>query len=76
MLNMLPKFELVPMQQILHHVAEVRRPSDACRGDRARLGLEQDDVGGLAGDVGRAVDARCPTSAACSAGASLMPSPR
>ena len=53
---MLPKFELVPMQIYFRVLAKVRRPSRRLAASTPRSCAEQDDVGRLAGHVGRAVD--------------------
>ena len=52
-----------------------RAPLFDRRGDRREVVVEQDDVRGLAGDVGATAPHRDAESAARSAGASLTPSP-
>ena len=56
MLNMLPKFELVPISRYFMTLPNALRPSrmPACRTSQAAL--EQDDVGGVARDVDGAGD--------------------
>ena len=56
MLNMLPKFELVPMSRYFITLPKARRPSTIPSSTARRLVLEQDDVGGVLGYVDRAVD--------------------
>ena len=57
MLNMLPKFELVAHQDVLHDVAErCAGPSMTPSCSTPRLVSQQDDVGRLLGDVDGAVD--------------------
>src|SRR6266508_3701471 len=75
MLNMLPKFELVPMTRYFMTLPKARRPSrmPACRtpspGSRRMI-----SAASLATSTPDATE--MPTSAAWSDGASLMPSPR
>ena len=56
MLNMLPKFELVPISRYFITLAEARRPSMMPLMQNSQAGLQQDDVGGLARDVHRRRD--------------------
>ena len=75
MLNMLPKFELVPIITYFMMLPNVRRPSSTPRCSTPEVLIEQDQVGGLACATSTAPATEMPTSAACSDGASLMPSP-
>ena len=51
MLSMLPKFELVPIRQIFHDVAESATPFQNPVMQNAQAGFQQDNVRGIAGDV-------------------------
>ena len=51
MLNMLPKFELVPMMMYFMMLAKLRRPSITPSFKHAEVLLQQDDVGGVLGHV-------------------------
>ena len=55
-LNMFPKFDDVPMSTYLIVLAKVRRPSAHAVGEHAEVLFEQDDVGGVLGDVGGGFD--------------------
>ncbi len=74
MLNILPKLELVPISTYFKTFADARRPSrmPLCRTERL-------DFSRMMSAASRATsvadDTEIPTSAACSEGASLMPSP-
>ena len=73
--NMLPKFELAPIRTYLRMLAKVRRPSSTpsattSRSDASRIM----SAAAWATPVAPSTDS--PISAAFSAGASLMPSPR
>ena len=51
MLNMLPKFELVPISRYFITLPNARRPSRIAGVQDAQAGLEQDDVGRVLRDV-------------------------
>ena len=61
-------------QQVLHHVAKGSAPFDDSIVEHAQTAFQQDNIGGVLA-TSTAVDTEMPTSAACSEGASLMPSP-
>jgi len=75
MLNMLPKFELVPIRRYFKTFADARRPSMMPLWRIWRPGLSR-----MISAVSRATSADdetdIPTYAECSEGASLIPSPR
>ena len=75
MLNMLPKFELDPIRMYLVTFSTVRRPSmtPSCTTPRSCSSSTR-SAASLA--TSAALSTEMPTSAACSAEASLMPSPR
>ena len=52
MLNMLPKFELVPISRYFIMLPEARRPSRIPRWSTRRLRSLQNDVGGITCHVG------------------------
>ena len=56
MLNMLPKFELVPIMMYLRMLAKVRRPSSTPSCNTRKITPQQDDVGSLLGDVNGGID--------------------
>ena len=74
MLSMLPKLELVPMRMYLRVLAKVRRPSVTPWLIAARLGSRR-MMSAAERATSVALSTLMPTSATCSAGASLMPSP-
>ncbi|OPZ76353.1 MAG: hypothetical protein BWY79_01660 [Actinobacteria bacterium ADurb.Bin444] len=74
MLNMLPKLALVAMKTYLRVLEKVRRPSLTPRPSTARsFSSRTKSAASLA--TSAAVSTEMPTSAACRAEASLMPSP-
>ena len=74
MLSMLPKFELVPMSTYFMMLPKLRRPSTTPRCTAARLfSSRMMSAAALATSTPFATE--MPTSAVCSEGASLMPSP-
>ena len=75
MLNMLPKFELVPISRYFMTLPKDLRPSrmPSCRTRRLRSSRM---MSAASRATSTADDTEIPTSAACSEGASLMPSPR
>ncbi len=75
MLNMLPKFELVPIMMYFMILTKVRRPSitPACSTFRSSRNMIM-SAAALA--TSTALSTEMPTSAERSEGASLMPSPR
>ena len=75
MLSMLPKFELVPIRMYLSVFANVRRPSITPWWIAARLGSSR-MMSAAERATSVALSTLMPTSAAWSAGASLIPSPR
>jgi len=72
---MLPKLALVVMQMYLSVLAKVARPSTTPRRRTSRSGCSS-TTSALSRATSTARSTEMPTSAACSAGASLMPSPR
>ena len=75
MLNMLPKLELVPITMYFMMLAKLRRPSTIAVVQDGQVRLQQDDLAPLLRHV-HPLSTEMPTSAVCSDGASLMPSPR
>ena len=53
---MFPKFELVPIMMYFITLPKVRRPSTHAVVQHRQVGLEQDDVGRLLGDVHGRID--------------------
>ena len=74
-LNMLPKFELAPILMYLTMLAKIFRPSITPVLQHHEALFQEDDVGGLAGDVDRRIHRDAHVGGA-QRGASLMPSPR
>ena len=73
-LNMLPKLELAPMRMYLSRLANTRRPSRTPASSTIRLFSSKiRSADSLA--MSTAVSTEMPTSAAFSAGPSLIPSP-
>ena len=72
---MFPKFELVPIMMYLRMLAKVRRPSRTPSASTPRS-LRSRIMPAASLATSTAVSTENPTSAACSGGASLMPSPR
>ena len=56
MLNMLPKFELVPISRYFMTLPKAAPPLEDAVVQHAQAALEQDDVGGVLGHVDRARD--------------------
>jgi hypothetical protein len=75
MLTMLPKFALVVMPMYLSVFEKVRRPSSTPWHSTPRSGRSS-TTSALSRATSAAWSTEMPTSAACSDGASLMPSPR
>ena len=75
MLTMFPKFALVVIEMYLSVLAKVRLPSSTPlrRTSRSRLSRT---MSALSRATSTASSTEMPTSAACKAGASLMPLPR
>ena len=75
MLNMFPKFELVPISRYLSTFAKALRPAmmPACSTSSRRSSRMMSDASRA---TSTAPATEMPTSAPCSDGASLMPSPR
>src|SRR6478672_3905980 len=72
--NMLPKFELVPIIMYLRMLAKVRRPSRTASASTLRS-LRRRIMQAASFATSTAVSTEKPILAACSGGASLMPSP-
>ena len=62
------------MKTYLSVLAKVARPSRTPSFQHAQILLQQDDIGRLFGDI-HGIGTEMPTSAACRAEASLIPSP-
>ncbi len=56
MVSMLPKFELVPMRNILHDVRIGTPPFLNAGSEDAQVRVEQDHVGGFTRDIVSAID--------------------
>jgi hypothetical protein len=74
MLNMLPKFALVAIRTYLSVLANVMRPSRTPSISTSRF-FSSKTISATCFATSTAPSTERPTSAACKAGASLMPSP-